>query len=41
VDIVPTILDLTGIKTDYKFDDVNLLELIKGERIRDYAIVET
>jgi len=41
VDIVPTILDLTGIKTDYKFDDVSLLELIKGERIRDYAIVET
>jgi len=41
VDIVPTILDLTSIKTDYKFDGVSLLELIKGGRIRDYAIVET
>ncbi|RLE86750.1 MAG: hypothetical protein DRJ49_07415 [Thermoprotei archaeon] len=41
VDIVPTILDLAQIETNYRFDGVSLLELIKGRRIRDYAVVET
>jgi len=41
VDIVPTILDLAQIETNYRFDGVSLLELIKGRRIRDYAVAET
>ena len=41
VDIVPTILDIAEIRTEYSFDGKSLLKLIKGERIRDYVICET
>ena len=40
-DIVPTILSLAGIKTDYKFDGVNLLDVIARRMSRDFAICET
>ncbi|HDH07285.1 MAG TPA: DUF229 domain-containing protein, partial [Thermoproteales archaeon] len=40
-DIVPTILDLAGIKVDYKFDGESLLKLVNGGKIRDYAVSET
>ncbi|RLE80037.1 MAG: hypothetical protein DRJ52_07240, partial [Thermoprotei archaeon] len=41
VDIVPTILDLAGVKVDYQFDGESLLKLINGGKIREYAVSET
>ncbi len=41
VDIVPTILDLAGIKVDYQFNGESLMKLINGGKIREYAVSET
>ena len=41
VDIVPTILKVAGIRTETILDGSDLFKLVKGERIRDFAICET
>jgi len=41
VDLVPTILELAGIKTTTRFDGESLLKLIDGNEIREFAVCET
>ena len=41
VDIVPTILELAGVNTKTTFDGHSLLNAIKGQKTREYAVCET